>query len=138
MQIGKASSGPDPVFHHAPKPLNGIEVVSTASRQEMQPKPRMPVGQRRRQLVCPVDATPVDDHHHLFPAMDKEGHYLMDILPKPFGIKLGDNLIEDFRGAILDRAHDAEQHAIGHTAPTPIAAPCLAFEGLLTSDLGGA
>ena len=138
MQIGKAASGPDPVFHHAPKPLNGIEVVSTASWQEMQPKPRLPVGQRQRQLVGAVDATPVDDHHHLFPAMAKEGHYLMDILPKPFGIKLGDHRIEDLRGAILDRAHDAEQHAVGHTAPTPIAAPCLAFESLFTSALAGA
>jgi hypothetical protein len=42
------------------------------------------------------------------------------------------------RGAILERAHDAEQHAVGHTAPTPIAAPCLAFESLLTADLSGA
>jgi hypothetical protein len=54
MQSGKASSGPDPVFPHAPTPLNGIEGVSTASRQELQPKPRMPVAQRRRQLVCAV------------------------------------------------------------------------------------
>ena len=138
MQIGKAAAGPDPVLQHAPKPLKGIEVVATASRQEMQPKPRMPVGQRRRQLVGAGDATPVDDQHHLFPALAKEGHYLMDILPKPFGIKLGDNLIEDFRGTILDRAHDAEPHAVGHPAPTPIAAPCLAFESLFTSDLAGA
>ena len=138
MQIGKAAAGPDPVFHHAPEAFDGIEVVTTPSRQEMQPKPRLPVGQRRRQLVCAVDATAIDDHNDLFPSGAKEGHHLMDILPKPFGIKLGDDLIEDFRGAILDRAHDAEQHAVGHTAPTPITAPGLAFEGLFTSDLAGA
>jgi len=104
----------------------------------MQPKPRLPVGQRRRQLVRAVDATAIDDHDALFPGGAKEGHHLMDILPKPFGIKLGDDFIEDFRGAILDRAHDAEQHAVGHPAPTPIAAPGLAFESLFTSDLAGA
>ena len=114
MQIGKTAAGPDPVLHHAPKPLNGIEVVSTPRRQEMQPKPRMPVGQRQRELVCAVDATAIDHHDDLFPGGAKEGHHVMDILPKPFGIKLGDDLREDFRGAILDRAYDAEQHAVGH------------------------
>jgi len=138
MEVGKTPSSPAPVFPHAPKPLQGIAVGATASRQEMQPKPRLPVGQRRRPLVCTVDATPVDDHHHLFPALAQERPDVMDILPQPFGIKLGDHLIEDCRGAILARAQDAEQHAIRHPAPTPIAAPCLAFEGLFTSDVAGA
>ena len=124
MEVGKTPSSPAPVFPHAPKPLQGIAVGATASRQEMQPKPRLPVGQRRRPLVCTVDATPVDDHHHLFPALAQERPDVMDILPQPFGIKLGDHLIEDCRGAILARAQDAEQHAIRHPAPTPIATPC--------------
>src|SRR5262249_49809920 len=50
-------------------------------------------------------------------------------------LKMRDNRIEDFRGAILDSAHDAEQHAAGLTAPTPIAPPRLAFEGLFACDL---
>jgi len=32
MQIGTASSGPDPVFQHAPEAFNGIEVVPTMGR----------------------------------------------------------------------------------------------------------
>ena len=45
MQIGKTPSGADPVLHHPPKTFNGIEVVSASSRQELQPKLFMPVGQ---------------------------------------------------------------------------------------------
>src|SRR5215218_3190250 len=41
---------------------------------------------------------------------------------------LGDDFIEDFRGAILDGADNAEQHPTGHTAPTPIVPPRLTFE----------
>jgi len=85
--------------------------------------------------VCPVDATAVNDHHDLFPGMAKERHHLMDILAKPLGIKLGDDLIEDFRGAILDGADNAEQHPTGHTTPTPIAPPRLTFEVLFAFDL---
>ena len=44
MQIGKTPSGADPVLHHPPKTLNGIEVVSASSWQELQPKLFMPVG----------------------------------------------------------------------------------------------
>jgi hypothetical protein len=32
----------------------------------------------------------------------------MDILPKPLGIKLRDDFIEDFGGAILDRPNDTQ------------------------------
>ena len=32
MQIGKALSGTDLVFHHAPEAFNGIEMVSTPRR----------------------------------------------------------------------------------------------------------
>jgi hypothetical protein len=137
-QIGTASSGPAPVLPHAPPPLHGIAVGSTASRQAMQPTPRMPVGQRRRQRVGAVEAPPVDAHPPLWPARAKAGQDWRDILPKPVGIPLGDHLRADVRGAILDRAQDAEPHAVGHTAPPPRAAPCLALEGLRTSDWGGA
>jgi hypothetical protein len=39
MQIGKTSSGADPVLQHAPEAFDGIEVVSTAGWQEMQQFP---------------------------------------------------------------------------------------------------
>ena len=101
----------------------------------MQAKLRLPVGERRRELVRPVDATAVDDHDHCFAGVAKERHDLMDILAKPLGIKLGDDFIEDFRGPILDGPQHAEQHATGHTTPGAIASPGLTFEGLLASDL---
>ena len=49
-------------------------------RQEMQPKLLVPVGQRRRELVRPVDATAIGDHDDLFLGVAKDGHHLMDIL----------------------------------------------------------
>src|SRR6266702_185455 len=101
----------------------------------MQPKLFVPVCQRRRELFRPVDATAVGDHDDLFPGVAKEGHHLMDVLAQPLRIKMGDDLIEDFRGAILDGANDAEQYSAGHAAPTPIVHPRLAFEGLFAFDL---
>jgi len=135
MQIGKTPSSPDPVLHHAPEAFNRIEVVATMSRQEIQPKLLVPMGERRRELVRPMDATAVGHHDHLFAGVAKEGHHLMDVLAKPFRIKMGNNLIEDFGGPILDSADDAEQHPTGHAAPTPIAHPRLAFAGLFAFDL---
>jgi hypothetical protein len=135
MQIGKTPSGADPVLHHPPEPFDGIEMVATMSRQYMQPKLLVPVGQRRRELFRPVDATAVGDHDHLFPSVAKEGHHLMDILAQPLRVKLRDDLIDNARGAILHGADDAEQHAAGDPAPGAIAYPRLAFEGFLAFDL---
>jgi len=85
-QIGKTPSGADPVLQHAPKTFNGIEVVATMRRQEMQPKLLVPVCQRRRELFRPVDATAVGDHDHLFAGVAKEGHHLMLTSCKNFEI----------------------------------------------------
>ena len=101
----------------------------------MQAKLRLPVGERRRELVRPVDATAVDAHAHCFAGWAKERHDWMDILAKLLGIKLGDDFIEDFRGPIWDGPQHAEQHATGHTTPGAIASPGLTFEGRLASDL---
>jgi hypothetical protein len=46
MQIGKTPSGTAPVLHHPPEAFNGIEVVTTVGREQVQPKPFVPVGQR--------------------------------------------------------------------------------------------
>jgi hypothetical protein len=56
----------------------------------------VPVRQRGRELVCPVDATAVNDHHDLFPGMAHERQHLMDIRAPPLGIPLGDELLEAF------------------------------------------
>ncbi len=135
MEIGKTPSGADPVLQHAPEAFNRIEVVTTVGREQMQPKLFVPVCQRRRELFRPVDATAVGDHDDLFPGVPKEGHHLMNILAQPLRIKMGDDLIEDFRGAISDGTDDAEQYSAGHAAPTPIVHPRLAFEGLFAFDL---
>ena len=135
MQIGKTPSGADPVLQHTPEAFNRIEVVTTVGRQEMQPKLLVPVCQRRRELFRPVDATAVGDHNDLFAGMAKEGHHLMDIMAQPLRIKMGDDLVEDFGGAILDRPNDTEQYPAGDTAPGAIADPRLAFEALVAFDL---
>ena len=107
MQIGKAPSGANPVLHHTPEAFNGIQVVTTVGWKQMQPKLFVPVGQRRRERFRPVDATAVGDHDDLFSGMAKEGHHLMEILAQPLRIKMGYDLIEDFRGTILDGTDDA-------------------------------
>ena len=66
MQIGKTPSGAHPILQHAPEAFKRIEVMTTGGRQEMQPKLLVPVGERRRELFRPVDATAVGDHDHLF------------------------------------------------------------------------
>jgi hypothetical protein len=85
-----------------------------------------------------VDATAVDHHDHLFPSGAKAGHDLMDILPKPFRIKLGDHFIKDVRRPLRDSTNDAAPHAAGHAPPTPIADPRLPLAGLCAFALAGA
>src|SRR5919198_1651696 len=87
------------------------------------------------QLVRPMDAAAIDDHHDLFLGFPEGGHDLVHILAELLRINMGDNLIEDFRGAILDGADDAEQHPAGDAAPGAILPPRLAFEGFLAFDL---
>ena len=93
------------------------------------------VVEGRVELVRPMDAAAIDDHHHLFAGFAEDCHHLMEILTQLLGIKVRDNFIEDFGGAVLDRAKHTEQHAARDTAPGAIAHPCLAFETLLAFDL---
>ena len=135
MQIGKAPSGTNPVLHHTPEAFNGIQMVTTVGWKQMQPKLSVPVSQRRRELFRPMDTTAIGDHHDLFAGVAKEGHHLMDIVAKRLCIKMWDDLIEDFRGAILDGTDDAEQYAAGDAAPRAIPQPRLAFEAFFAFDL---
>jgi hypothetical protein len=48
---------------------------------------------------------------------------------------MGDDFIEDFRGAILDSTNHTEQDTTRHPAPGATALPRVPFEGLLASDL---
>jgi hypothetical protein len=92
------------------------------------------VVEGRVQLVRPMDAATIDDHHDLFASFAEGGHDLMEILAQLLGIKMRDDFIEDFGGAILDRANDAEQHPTGHPTPRAILYPGLAFERLFAFD----
>jgi hypothetical protein len=42
LQIGKTPSGADPLLQHAPEAFHGIEVVSAAGWQALQPKLLLP------------------------------------------------------------------------------------------------
>src|SRR5262245_66260952 len=90
-----------------------MKLVSAPGWEYIQAKLLVPVRQRGRELVCPVDATAVNDHQDLFPGMAKERHHLMDIFAKPLRLNAGDDFIEDFRGVILDGADNAEAHPTG-------------------------
>ena len=98
----------------------------------------MIVVQRRVELVRSMDAAAIDDHDDLFASFTKDMHDLMEILAQLLGIKMGHDLIEDTRRAILDSPDHAEQHAAGDAAPGTILPPHLAFAGLLAFDLARA
>jgi len=93
------------------------------------------VVEGRVELVRPMDAAAIDDHHDLFASGAEVGHHLMEILAQLLGIKMRDDLIEDFGGPILDGTKHTQQHAAGDAAPGAILQPRLAFEGFLAFDL---
>src|SRR5438132_7292064 len=79
LEIRKTATSPDLVFQYTPEAFNRIEMVTASDWQELQPKAPLPMRERRGKRVRPVDATAIDDHHHLFPGGGKDGHHLMDI-----------------------------------------------------------
>ena len=64
-----------------------------------------------------MDTTAVRDHHDLFASFAKAGHYLVDILAKLLGVKMGNDLIEHFQCPILDSANDADHCGTWSIAP---------------------
>ena len=107
-QSRKTSSGADRVLHDAPEACNGIEVMATMGREEMEAQRAVVVLQGRSELVGPMNPTAIDDHHDLCAELAERRHDLMDILTQLLGIKMGHDLIENFGGPILDRADDTE------------------------------
>jgi hypothetical protein len=93
------------------------------------------VVEGRLKLMRSMDPAVIDDHHDVLAGFAEGRHHLMEILAQLLGIKMGDDFIEDFGGAILDGANDAEQYPTGDAAPGARADPRLAFERLFTSDL---
>jgi hypothetical protein len=92
----------------------------------------------RVELMRPMDPTPVDDHHDLFLGSAEDRHHLVDIVAQVLRIKVGHDFIEDFRGAILDRADDVQQDPAADPAPGAMLRPDLAFEGFFPFDAVGA
>jgi len=82
-----------------------------------------------------MDPAAIDDYHDVFTRFAEGRHHLMKILTQLLGIKVRHDFVENFGGAILDRAKDAEQDAARDTTPRAILQPCVTFEGLLAFDL---
>jgi hypothetical protein len=89
----------------------------------------------RVELMRPMDPAAIDDHDDLCADCAEGRHHLMDILAQLLGIKMRDDLREDFGCPILDGANHAEQHAARDAAPRAIRQPRLAFESLFPFDL---
>jgi len=133
-EVGKTPSSPDLRLHDAPKAFAGGARVPTMGGEEVPATRLLPVGACRRERMRPVNATAVDDHDHGCAGVAKKRHAGMALWTTPLGIKGGDALREDFRGAIWDGPQHAAPHAPGHPPPGALAYPCLTFEGLLASE----
>src|SRR4029434_10737456 len=77
MQIRQTASSADGVLHHPPEPFNGIEVVPTMGRYELEAKLVVVVRQGRVELVGAMDPAAIDDHHDLFAGGAESRHHLM-------------------------------------------------------------
>src|SRR5215475_12536175 len=90
------------------------------------------VVEGRVELVGPMDAAAIHDHHDVLAGFAEGGHDWMEIWASLLGVKVGHDVREDFRGPLWDRADDAEEDATGEATPRAIPQPRLAFQGLLT------
>ena len=96
------------VLHHPPEAFDGVEVVPTMGRQEMQAQLAVVVVECRVELVRSMNPAAIPDHHDVFARFAEDCHHMMEILAQFLGIKVRHDFIEDFRGAILDGTDDAE------------------------------
>ena len=94
-QSGKPSSGAAPVLQHAPEACKRVAVVTTGGRHARQPTRLVPVGQRRRALCRPVEATAVGAHAHLCAGVAHKGQHLLEIWPYPLRVNMRDHLRDD-------------------------------------------
>ena len=60
------------------------------------------------ELVGPMDPAAIPDSHDVLARFAEDCPHLMEILAQFLGIKVRPNVIEDFRGAILDGTDDTE------------------------------
>ena len=128
MQLGQTSSRSNAVLPHAPEACDGVEVGATMGRYALEAELAVVVIEGCGERVRPLAPAPIDAPHDLLRGLPAERHPLVPLLAQLLGITMRDDLIEDWRGAILDGANDAEQHAAGEAAPRTILQPRLAFE----------
>jgi hypothetical protein len=134
-ELGKTPSCTHSILHHPPEAFDGIEVMATVGREEMEAELALVGGEGRVKLMRPMDPAAIDDHADLFAGFAEGRHHLMEIVAQLLGIKVGYDFREDFGGAILDGANHAEQHAAGDPAPGAILQPRLAFEAFFAFDV---
>jgi hypothetical protein len=101
----------------------------------MEAKRAMVVVESRVELVRPMDPAALDDHDDLFASFAAGRHDLMEILAEFLRLKVGHDCREDFRGALLDGADDAEHHTAGDATPRAVLPPRLPLATLLLFDL---
>jgi hypothetical protein len=134
-QIAQTPSCSNGVFHHTPEAFHRSEVVTAARREQVHVPLSGGVVEGRVQLVRPMEATLLGNHHDFFPGVPKDAHHLMDVLAEGVGITMGDDCIDDAGGAVLHGAHDREYDPTGDAAPRTLLRPGLTFEGFFPFDL---
>jgi hypothetical protein len=130
-QVAKAASCTNRVLHHLPEAFDGVEVMSAVDRQEMEATRALLGRKCRVKLVRPMDPTAIDDHDDIFAGFAEGRHDLMARGASFLSITVGHEFREDFRGAILHGADDAESHTAGDTTPCAVLQPRLTLATLL-------
>jgi len=129
------SPGADGVLHHPPEAFEGVEVRSAVGRQALHATLIMSMVAGRVELRRPGDPTAIDDPHHLLVGFPKGRHDWVPILTSRLGSKVGHDLREAFRGALVDGADDTPHHTPREATPRARRPPRLAVQGLLTFAL---
>ena len=93
------------------------------------------VLKRRVKLVGPMDPAAIDDHHDRCARWAEGRHHLLPIVTELWGIKVRHDCVENFGGAILDCANDAEQDPAGAPAPGALRQPGWACADLRAFDV---
>ena len=79
-KLAKTSPGADCILHHPPEAFDGVEVMSAVGWQAMEAQRAVVVVEGRVELVRPMDAAPINNHHNVFAGFAEDGHHLMDVL----------------------------------------------------------
>jgi hypothetical protein len=134
-EIGTTPSRSTAVLPHAPEACDRMEVVPTRGGEKMAASLAVVVVEGRVELVGPLDAAAIHDHHDVLAGVAQGRPDLMEIVASLLGLTVGHDLIAACRGAIVDRADDAEAYAAGAAAPRARPHPRVALAGRRACDL---